>query len=166
MQKQLESECRFSLCVCLSLSSISPIATAAAGLSLASAARGSNLSLRDFDAGRAGRQAAVGKEPAADDDAPSAEHPAVLVLGTDDDARRDWLVAGQALGAVLLRATVAGVAAQPVTSVLEVPVLRARLRSALGLVGFPQMVLRAGYGSAGPASHRLPVDRILDVVGA
>jgi hypothetical protein len=124
-----------------------------------SGGRGSSLSLRDFDAGH------PGMTPAADPTGqPPAEHPVVLVLGTEDDTRRDWLLAGQALGRLLLHATVAGVAAQPVTSVLEVPVLRARLRTQLGLVGFPQMVLRAGYGTAGPASHRLPVDRVLEVI--
>jgi nitroreductase len=125
-------------------------------------ARGSSLSLRDFDAGHGGSPESSA-EPS-EDAAPVPEHPTVLVLGTEDDTRRDWLVAGQSLGRVLLHATVAGIAAQPVTSVLEVPVLRARLRAALGLVGHPQMVLRAGYGTHGPASHRLPVDEVLDVV--
>ena len=122
--------------------------------------RGDNLSLRDFDAGAPGharREAPHGE--------PVPEHPTVLVLGTEEDTRRDWVAAGQALARLLLTATVAGIAAQPVTSVLEVPVLRARLRGALGLVGVPQMVLRAGYGTSGPVSHRLPVDDVLEVVG-
>lgn len=120
--------------------------------------RGSSLSLRDFDAGR--RDTGSGTE------APRAEHPTVLVLGTHGDGRPEWLVAGQVLQRVLLTATVAGVAAQPVTSVLEVPVLRERMRHGLGLLGEPQMVLRAGFGSHGPVTHRLPVDDILEVVGA
>jgi hypothetical protein len=52
-----------------------------------------------------------------------------------------------------------------VTSVLEVPVLRERLRSSLGLLGHPQMVLRAGYGTHGPATPRLPVDEVLELRG-
>lgn len=122
------------------------------------AARRDNLSLRDFEAGHGSRQDTTG-EPA---ESPP-EHPTVVVLGTEDDTRRDWLVAGQVLGRVLLEATRADIAAQPITSVLEVPVLRARLRAALGLVGHPQMVLRAGYGTHGPATSRLPVDDVLDV---
>jgi hypothetical protein len=131
------------------------------------AERGSSLTLRDFDAGHGGAEPSPTADDSADDsadDVPAAEHPTVLVLGTEDDTRRDWLVAGQSLGRVLLHATVAGVAAQPTTAVLEVPVLRARLRAALGLVGHPQMVLRAGYGTHGPVSHRLPVDEVLSVV--
>lgn len=121
--------------------------------------RGSSLSLRDFDAGRGG--AAAGETDAA----PVPEHPTVLVLGTDEDTRRDWLAAGAALQRVLLVGTVHGIAAQPITSVLEVPVLRERLRSSLGLLGHPQMVLRAGYGTHGPVTHRLPVDEVLELRG-
>ena len=119
--------------------------------------RGSNLSLRDFEAG------SPAGGPARHADMPRPEHPTVLVLGTDGDGRRDWLVAGQAVARVLLQATVAGVAAQPITSVIEVPMLRGRLRSALGLVGQPQMVLRIGYGTHGPVTHRLPVDEVLEI---
>lgn len=124
------------------------------------AARGSNPPLRDFDARRLQGQEGRGADP------PLPEHPAVLVLGTDGHARRDWLRAGQVLQRVLLQATVAGVAAQPVTSVLEVPVLRGRLRAALCLIGHPQMVLRIGYGSQGPVTGRLPVDQVLEIVGS
>lgn len=121
--------------------------------------RGSSLSLRDFDAGHGSAAADEADGP------PVAEHPTVLVLGTDQDTRRDWLLAGAALQRVLLVGTVHGIAAQPITSVLEVPVLRERLRSALGLLGRPQMVLRAGYGTHGPASHRLPVEEVLELRG-
>ena len=123
------------------------------------AQRGSSLSLRDFDAGHGGASAGQADGP------PVPEHPTVLVLGTDEDTRRDWLLAGSALQRVLLVGTVHGVAAQPITSVLEVPVLRERLRSALGLRGHPQMVLRAGYGTHGPVTHRLPVDEVLELRG-
>jgi hypothetical protein len=90
--------------------------------------------------------------------------PALLLLTTDGDGRHDWAVAGQAVARVLLRATSRDVAVQPVTSVVEVAETRAELAPALGLAGVPQMVLRAGYGSGGPVSHRLPVDDVLDVV--
>jgi hypothetical protein len=48
--------------------------------------------------------------------------------------------------------------------VLEVPALRARLRHAVGAIGEPQMLLRLGYGTAGPSTRRLPVDEVLEVV--
>ena len=120
-------------------------------------ARGSSLSLRDYDAASAGASRTQHAQT------PPAEHPTVLVVGTEHDTRSDWVLSGFVLGRVLLQATVEGVAAQPVSSVLEVPLLRGRLRKALRLVGHPQMVLRTGYGTAGPVSHRLPVDDLLTV---
>ena len=109
---------------------------------------------RDFDAGSPDPPAPTNPPPPAlTDSPPPAEHPAVLVLGTRGDDRHDWLVAGQALGRVLLRATVDGLAAQPLTQVMEVPVLRARMRHALGVQGHPQMLLRVGYGHTGHTGH-------------
>ena len=105
---------------------------------------------RDFDAAGPARPAGGASGP------PPAEHPVVLVLGTTGDLRVDWVTAGQALGRVLLRATVLGLAAQPLTQVLEVPALRARARHALGLVGHPQVVLRVGHGHTAPTSRRRP----------
>ena len=122
--------------------------------------RASSLALRDFDAGAAQSQPARGVH----EDPPPAEHPTVVVIGTSGDSRRNWLEAGRATARVLLSATVEGVAAQPLSAVLEVPATRARLRNALGVVGHPQMVLRLGYGSRGPVSKRLPIGDVLDVV--
>ena len=133
--------------------------------------RGSSWVPRDFRAGEAADEAAgapaarpAGGGPAGDP--PPAEHPDVLVLGTPGDGPDDWVTAGQALARVLLRATVDGIAAQPLTQVLEVPVLRARMRHVLGVVGHPQILLRLGYGHAGPTSRRRAVDDVLTVVPA
>ena len=119
--------------------------------------RGSTWALRDFDAATGHGHDEV-HEP------PVPEHPAVAVLTTAGDARVDWQVAGQALARVLLRAAVDFVAAQPLTQVLEVPVLRARMRHVLGDVGHPQMLLRLGYGHAGPTSRRRPPEQTLTIV--
>ncbi|HWH27380.1 MAG TPA: hypothetical protein VNU26_00215 [Mycobacteriales bacterium] len=117
--------------------------------------RASRVPLRDFDADGPALLPTTARP---------VEDPVVVVVGTAGDSRVDALVAGQAVGRLLLRATVADVAAQPVTSVLEVPELREELRAALALPGVPQMVLRLGYGSRGPATSRLPVDAVLDVL--
>ena len=98
--------------------------------------RGSSLRLRDFDPNRPVRR---GAEP------PPAEHPAVVVILTDDDTTRSWLQAGQALGAVLLRAAQDGVMAQPLAQVTDMSTFRQRLRSSLGVLGVPQIALRLGY---------------------
>lgn len=119
--------------------------------------RGSSWALRDFDA-------ASGHEPAPVHEPPVPEHPTVAVLTTRGDGPDDWLAAGQALGRVLLRATVDNVAAQPLTQVLEVPILRARMRHVLGAVGHPQMLLRLGYGSSGPTSQRRPPEQTVTLL--
>lgn len=120
-------------------------------------ARASEYVLRDF-----GHDGDFGARPAGDP--PPVEHPAALLLGTDQDERRDWVVAGMALGRVLLEATREGLAASPMTQVVEVERLRQRLRQELSLVGFPQVVLRVGYGHAAIATRRRPVAEVLEVV--
>ena len=119
--------------------------------------RGSSWVLRDFDAGT-GDPRPAGSEP------PPAEHPTVLVVGTEGDERRDWLTAGQGLARLLLSATVAGLAVQPMTQVLEVPVLRARMRHVLGVVGHPQMLLRVGHGRSAPVSRRRAATQVITLV--
>jgi nitroreductase len=117
--------------------------------------RASNLRLRDF---RGGGDADDG--PAGDP--PPVERPLALVIGTEQDTATDWLRAGEAMMALLLEASVAGVQAQPLGQVVDRPTSRARLSAALGVVGHPQMVLRVGYARPGPDSPRRPLDEIVD----
>ncbi len=96
------------------------------------------------------------------DRAPSpVEHPLAIVLGTAGDEVADWLVAGQALAALLLRAAVDGVQASPLGQVVDQPWSRRRLASELGVVGHPQFVLRVGHAFPGPPTPRRPVDDVL-----
>jgi hypothetical protein len=120
-------------------------------------ARASDYALRDFDAG-------TGHGAGASDEPPPAEHPLAVVLGTLDDEREDWLVSGMAMGRLLLQATVDGLAASPLTQVVEVDRLRLRLRRELGLLGMPQVVLRLGYGRGAMTTRRRPVDQVLEFV--
>ena len=116
--------------------------------------RASNLRLRDFT----GRRAAA----ATSDEPPVVEHQLAVVLGTEQDTQADWLLAGEALMALLLRASVEGVQAQPLGQVVDREWTRARLGAALGLVGHPQMVLRMGYAKPGPDTPRRPARDIVD----
>ena len=68
------------------------------------------------------------------------------MLCTPDDEVRSWLVAGQALGAVLLHATVAGASASYLNQPVEEAAIRAELRDQLSLPGTAQLVLRLGAG--------------------
>lgn len=116
--------------------------------------RGSNYRLRDFVADRE-PDATSPHEP------PPVERPLIAVLGTTDDDVRSWIAAGQALGRLLLTATAHGVTASPLTQALEVPVIRARLASELGVIGHPQMLLRLGYGTSGAPTPRRPIEDVL-----
>lgn len=136
----------------------------AAATGSAEDARASDLTLRKFGSGEAGTGAGAGagSRPVDDDaDPPIAEHPLVAVLGTTGDSPQDWLVAGQAMSALLVRATADGVQASPLGQVLDQPWARRRLAGELGVVGHPQMVLRLGYAEPGPETPRRPVDELL-----
>jgi hypothetical protein len=126
-----------------------------AAVDLGGRPRASDVRLRDF-AGTPHRP-----EWQDGDDPPVVEHPLVAVLGTAGDSTSDWLVAGQALCALLLQAETGGVQASPLGQVLDRPWTRRRLAGELGLVGHPQMVLRLGHAVPGPATPRRAVADIL-----
>lgn len=88
------------------------------------------------------------------------DRPLAAVLWTDGDRPADWLRAGMALEAVLLRATVLGVSASFLNQPVELPALRAELRQELMLPGFPQVILRLGVGSDGAPTPRRPVEEV------
>lgn len=125
------------------------------------ATRPSNWLIRDFVvASRPEHQLRATADP--DAPPPPVERPTVLLLGTENDDRGAWVDAGRALGRLLLRATVAGLAASPLTQALDWPATRNQLRSRLSLVGHPQMLLRLGYpASQGAVSGRRPVSEVL-----
>jgi hypothetical protein len=120
--------------------------------------RASKVRLRDFTPETAGP--ALGADSGAGVP-PPVERPAVVVIGTSGDSRADWLTAGQAMAALLVRAFVDGVQASPLGPVVDQAWTRRRLAVELGAVGVPQMVLRAGYARPGATTPRRPVDEIL-----
>ena len=126
------------------------------------ATRPSNWLVRDFAAGsREPRLFLPAGDPAAPP--PEVARPTVVLLGTDGDDRTAWLLAGRALGRLLLTATTDGLAASPLTQALDWPVTRTRMRTRLSLIGYPQMLLRMGYPSTrgGAPSGRRPVAHVL-----
>jgi nitroreductase len=85
----------------------------------------------------------------------------VLVLGTSSDDRLSHLRAGEAVSAVLLRATTLGLGSSVLSEPLEVAGPRALVRDeVLGGTLSPQLVLRIGWapatGSVPPRTARLP----------
>jgi nitroreductase len=94
-------------------------------------------------------------------DVDRATGPGVLAtLGTDGDTPAYWLRAGEALARVLLRATAAGLSASFLNAPVEVPALRERLARAAGRQGWPQILIRLGYGPDTPPTPRRPADEV------
>jgi hypothetical protein len=87
--------------------------------------------------------------------------PLLAVLGTEGDRRSDWLNAGQALARVLLAGRARGLSAAFLNQPVQVPELRARLREMLGREGWPQLILRMGYGKELQPTPRRGVDDVL-----
>ena len=109
------------------------------------------IPLRDFALGNGAATATVTFEA----------NPTVLLLFTTGDNPRDWVGAGVALERVLLTATVRGLAATPLSQVLEVPRLRALLADPFDGQRV-QSVLRVGYPSTPlAATPRRPLAEVL-----
>ncbi len=103
----------------------------------------------------------TGKGQAAKDRQLAERSPILAILGTEGDAPPDWLAAGQALARVLLREQAEGVWASFLKEPIEVPELRPRLRGAIGVDGYPQLLIRMGYGREVRPTPRRPAEEVL-----
>lgn len=110
------------------------------------------LVVRTFDIGRG--------QAARDHDLASGS-PMLALLGTAHDSPWDWLVAGEALAHVLLRAQVDGVAASFLNQPIEVEELRLRVLALTARPGFPQLLLRLGVGRPSQGTPRRPLAEVL-----
>ena len=119
--------------------------TAAAG------AQPGRLAQRDFDLGRG-----IGLLP---DGGPPPAATAVLITNCDSPA--DWLRAGQAMNRVLIHAASAWVFASLHTQALEVPAVRALIRSRLALPGQAQMLMQLGRSCSTQPTARRPTSELL-----
>jgi hypothetical protein len=108
--------------------------------------------IRTFD--RGGGQAAKDQDIAL-------HSPVLAILGTNTDDVPAWLAAGQALQSVLLRARAEGVWASFLNQPIEVESLRPQLAPALGVEGYPQILLRLGYGAAVQPTPRRTVHEVI-----
>ncbi len=89
-----------------------------------------------------------------------------VVLATPGDKMSSWLLAGQALGRVLLEAAASGLSAAYLNQPLGIDHLRERIGALIGDDVHPQMLLRLGHGAPGIPTHRVPVTRVTDEDGA
>jgi hypothetical protein len=94
------------------------------------------------------------------------DHSKILVLSTHhDDARLDVLRCGEALSAVLLECTVAGLATCTLTHMTEMAMSRNIITQITGTAGQPQLLIRVGRspvnGQHAEATARRPVTEVL-----
>ena len=87
--------------------------------------------------------------------------PLIGILGVSGDRPLDQTVSGQALQKVLLTAVDAGLATSMISQPIEVPAARDQLRRSLGRSGWPQIVVRFGYGTPGHPSPRRDVAEVI-----
>jgi nitroreductase len=88
------------------------------------------------------------------------QEPLLAVLLTPHDTVRDHLRAGQAMQRVLLAATACRLSASFLSAAVEMPSGRSSLRALLGGEGYPQVVLRLGYGHLTPYTCRRPLNEV------
>ncbi|GAA0522396.1 hypothetical protein Ade02nite_81710 [Paractinoplanes deccanensis] len=87
--------------------------------------------------------------------------PLVGILGVAGDRPADQVLAGQALQRVLLTATAAGLDTSMISQPIEVPAAREQLRRSLGRYGWPQIVIRFGYGTPGHPTPRRDIAEVI-----
>jgi nitroreductase len=91
--------------------------------------------------------------------------PLIGILGAAGDLPVDQIVAGQAMQRVLLTAVAAGLDTSMISQPIEVPAAREQLRRSLGRTGFPQIVVRFGYGTPGDPTPRRDLAEVLRDLG-
>ena len=81
------------------------------------------------------------------------DHAKIVLLSSDSDGRADALTSGEALSAVLLECTMAGLATCTLTHITEVRATRELVTALTGCDGQPQVLIRVGVA---PLDEALP----------
>lgn len=102
-----------------------------------------------------------GNDQAARDAEIASHSPALVILGTAADHPEAWIRAGQALQSVLLHAQSEGLAVSHLNQPLEIEELRPQVARLVGQDGFPQILLRLGYGPDVPPTPRRELHRVI-----
>lgn len=93
----------------------------------------------------------------------------ILALSTYGDSRREALDCGQALSAVLLESTMAGLATCTLTHLTELPASRDIIRRLIGGDVHPQLLIRVGLVPDSvdlpPQTSRRPLAEVLEIHG-
>ena len=111
-----------------------------------------SFTIRSFD---------LGKSQSAKDRKLATQAPILVLLKSQQDTPQDWLATGEALGHLLLKARVDDIWASFFNQPIETSELRSRLKAILLQNGYPQILLRLGYGQDTKPTPRRPVDEVL-----
>ncbi len=91
----------------------------------------------------------------------SEPRPDLALVSTDGDSPADWLRAGQAVQHAVLAATAHGLVVSFLNQALAIPDTRQALRAHATTGGFPQMLLRLGYGLPTAPTPRRPLEDVV-----
>lgn len=95
------------------------------------------------------------------------DHSKIAVLSTLDDTHDSMLRCGEMLSAVLLDATMAGLATCTLTHITELPATRQILSTLIGQTATPQLLIRVGRApsieNVAPPTPRRPLDDVFEV---
>lgn len=87
--------------------------------------------------------------------------PILAVLASTSDTESSWLNTGQVLASILLNATSEGISASFLNQPIELDDLRVKLAEILDTNGYPQLLLRLGYGPQVEPTPRRGIDEVL-----
>ena len=104
----------------------------------------------------------LGRFQAAKDRKLAIQAPALMLISSAGDRPADWLATGEALAHLLLRARVEDVWASFFNQPIQVPQLRSRLQALFSDNGYPQILLRLGYGREVEPTPRRSIDEVVD----
>lgn len=100
----------------------------------------------------------LGEGEAAHDEELAMGSPGLVALSTRGDSPADWIAAGQALASVLLHARTQDIWGSFLNQPIEDSDLRSQLTQFLGIEGFPQCLLRLGFGTEVKPTPRRGLD--------
>ncbi len=87
--------------------------------------------------------------------------PLIVILESRNNEPEDWFKTGIALERLLLCAASENISASYLNQPLEIPELNQRVKSELNIKGFPQQILRMGYGKPVKPTPRRNLEEIL-----
>jgi hypothetical protein len=95
------------------------------------------------------------------------DHAKIVLLSSDSDSRADALASGEALSAVLLECTMAGLATCTLTHITEVRATRELVTALMGYDSRPQVLIRVGVAPTveafPPVTPRRPLADVFHV---